>query len=149
MARQIVLHFQGADVPFDFSAVDRARIYGRKRRVPLDRSQQPCTRAALLRDGSLILRAGMTAQGSFDESGTWIPNGELVGLDAEGNALPKVESTLGVPVQADATTAQDLLDHAIGTIYALTPPTWCALDTPPPPPVEESAEDDLDFEMFG
>lgn len=200
MARQIVLHFQDTEVAFDFSAVDRARIYGRKRRVPLDRAQQPCTRASLLRDGSLILRAGMTAQGSFDDAGTWVPNGDLVGLDADGNALPRVESTLGVPVRVEAVTPQELLDHAIGTLYALTgdpppellrqlkagaifrfpfnyrpdwrsevaflvhslgddalyaligkptPPTWCALDTPPPPPVEESAEDDLDFEMFG
>lgn len=199
MARQIVLQFDGAEVAFDFSAVDRTRLYGRKRRVPLDRSGQPCTRASLTRDGSVLIRAGMTAQGFFDDAGIWIPNAELVGLDAEGKALPKIESTLGVPVALEQAKPQDLLDHAIGTLYALggdppaglltrlkagevfrfpfnyradwrgevgflvhstgddmlyalvgkpTPPTWCALDTPPPPIVDESADDDLDFEMF-
>ena len=122
MARQIVLTFEGADTAFDFSAVDRAKLYGKRRRVPLDRQGQPCTRASLARDGSVLIRAGMTAQGSFDAAGYWVPNNDLVGLDADGNALPKIDSTLGVAVPLTATTPQDLLDHAITTLYALDAP---------------------------
>ena len=119
MARQIVLTYEGADLAFEFAAVDRAKLYGKRRRVPMDRDGQPCTRASLARDGSVLVRSGMTAQGSFDANGVWVPNSELVGLDAEGNPLPKVDSTLGVAVPLSPTTPQDLLDHAITTVYAL------------------------------
>ena len=119
MARQIVLQFDGADVAFDVSSVDREKLYGKRRRVPLDRDKQPCTRAALTRDGSVLIRSGMTAQGFFDDQNVWVPNSELVGLGPDGKALPKVESTLGMPVALTPASPQDVLDHAISTVYAL------------------------------
>ena len=63
----------------------------------------------------------MTAYGYFDETGTWWPNGSLVGLDAEGKALESKKSTLGVAVPLESVGPQVLLDMRVNTVYILDP----------------------------
>jgi hypothetical protein len=64
----------------------------------------------------------MTAQGYFDDSGAWVPNNKLVGLDASGNPVPLKPSTLG---EAQSLTgpvpATEVLDLALRSVYALNP----------------------------
>ncbi|HJN74100.1 MAG TPA: hypothetical protein QGF58_09235 [Myxococcota bacterium] len=72
MARQIAVTLDGVTTCFDFKKVDRSKLYGRRVRVPLDGDGEPCTRASLTADGSTLIRVGMTAQGYFDEDGTWV-----------------------------------------------------------------------------
>ncbi len=122
MAKAIVVDRGGAVSSFDFSKVTRSKLYGRRRRMPLDPSGRACTRAALTADGSLLLRAGMTAQGYFDGDGTWVPNKELVGLDADGKVLDKLPSTLGVAQElVGPVPPQELLDLRVAAVYALEP----------------------------
>ncbi|MEM9555756.1 MAG: hypothetical protein AAGC60_15995 [Acidobacteriota bacterium] len=122
MPRTIVVERDGAVSSFKFRKIDRARLYGQKRRIHLDPSGAACTRAALTEDGSLILRAGMTAQGYFDEDGQWLRYGELVGLDADGEALEKVPSTLGEAVALEGPVApRELLDCRVQSVYSLDP----------------------------
>lgn len=122
MAKPIVLSRGDALSSFDFKKVDRSKLYGRRRRVPLDPGGKPCTRASLTADGSLLLRPGMTAQGYFAADGTWIPNKELVGLDAEGRPLERLPSTLGAAQPLEGPVpAQDLLDLRVAAVYMLDP----------------------------
>ncbi len=43
------------------------------------------------------MQTGLTAQGYFDEEGNWVPNLDLIGLDAEGRTAPTYKGTTGVP----------------------------------------------------
>ena len=65
---------------------------------------------------------GMSAQGYFDDQGTWIPTKELVGIDPEGRAVAFVPSTLGEPQKLQGPhPAQDLLDLQVDAVYAREP----------------------------
>jgi len=119
MARQIVVDYDGAESSFDFKKLDRTKLYGRRQRVALDPEGEPCERADLTSDGSVLLRRGMTAQGYFDEAGFWLQDKELVGLDAEGNETPRHDSTLGVAQAVEVVEPETLLDHQIFSIYMM------------------------------
>ncbi len=122
MAKSIVVTLGGVESSFAMDKLDRTKLYGRRERRPLDPEGGRCQRAELTRDGALIVRAGMTAQGYFDEVGTWIPNRELVGLDKAGNALSQVPSTLGVAQALQGPiAAEEVLDLAVRTVYVLEP----------------------------
>ncbi len=123
MARQIVVaRPNGSPCTFDLSKVERSRLYGRRMRVALDPEGQPCVRAALTEDGSLMIKSGMTSQGYFDEDGLWYPSRELVGLDAEGRPLEKVDSTLGVEQALEGPVpVERVLDLRVSSVYALSP----------------------------
>jgi len=120
MARPITVTFNGHESRFDFEKLEREKLYGRRRRVALDPQDRPCTKAALTGDGKLLVRAGMTAQGYFDGAGKWIPNADLVGLDADGRPLPLQPSTLGV-AQAlrGPVSAREVLDLPVRSVYML------------------------------
>jgi len=121
MARQIVVSIDGTPSTFDFSKVDRSKLYGRRRRLPLDPKGNPCTRASLTEDGSQMIRSGMTSQGYFTPDGYWVPNKELVGLDSDGKEVDKVESTLGVEQELSEAKPEEVLDLKIISVYGLDP----------------------------
>ena len=122
MAKSIVVEKNGIESSFGFKKIDRSKLYGRRQRIHLDPAGRACARASLTDDGSLILRQGMTAQGYFDETGRWIAQKELVGLDAEGQALEPRPSTLGRPVPLEGPIpARDFLSVRVYSVYALEP----------------------------
>lgn len=124
MAKVIAVTFDGSVSTFEFKSIDRAAIYGKRRRVALDAEGKPCTRASLLDDGSMILRSGMTGQGYFLPNGTFLKQAELEGYDADGTPLAKAPSTLGVPQDLEGpVTPQEVLDLRVQSIYALAPDT--------------------------
>jgi hypothetical protein len=124
MAKVIAVTLGGSESTFAFTSIDRAAIYGKRRRVALDVDGKPCTRASLLDDGSMILRSGMTGQGYFLPDGTFVKQAELEGYDADGNPLAKAPSTLGVPQDLEGpVTPQEVLDLRVQSIYALAPET--------------------------
>ena len=65
MAKNIIVSLDGEESSFGFKAVDRASLYGKRRRIALDKDGNPCTRGSLLEDGSLLLKSGMSGQGYF------------------------------------------------------------------------------------
>ena len=124
MAKVIAVTLGGSESTFAFTSIDRAAIYGKRRRVALDADGKPCTRASLLDDGSMILRSGMTGQGYFLPDGTFLKQAELEGYDADGKPLAKEPSTLGVPQDLEGpVTPQEVLDLRVQSIYALAPET--------------------------
>lgn len=129
MPRALMLSYEGRTSRFGFSKVDRKKLYGQRRRIPMDPEGRPARRGALTYDGSLVIQPGMTAQGYFDEEGRWWPYGELVGLDDEGQPVDKVESTLNREVELEGPLpATGLLDLRVQAVYALTPEDDEALD---------------------
>jgi hypothetical protein len=121
MPKPIIISIDGAESSFDHAKLDRARLYGARKRIPLDQDGQPCIKAALTEDGLYLLRSGMTAQGYFDETGRWLERSELVGLDPQGQVLALKPGTLGVAQAAQAVDPSDLLRYSINAVYALDP----------------------------
>lgn len=122
MAKPILLRHEGSLVSLEPTRLERRKLYGYRKRTALDPNGQPCTRASLTEDGALLIRAGMTAQGYFDEGGEWIPTKDLVGLDESGAALPLVPASLGEEQALEGPIAPtELLNQAISAVYALAP----------------------------
>lgn len=122
MARSLVLSLDGEETSFSFKPVDRADIYGKRKRVALDRDGQPCSRASLLDDGSLLLKSGMTAQGYFTGDGKAHKLADLEAFSADGNPAVKTPSTLGVAQELRGPLdAAEVLDLRASTIYYLEP----------------------------
>ena len=121
MAKQIVVILGGKTSTFDFKKITRAGLMGKTSRRVLDPEGKVCARANVTRDGSLLLRSGMTAQGYFLRSNhKWIPNNELVGVDPAGRPVEKVPSTLGEAQElAGPVEIEDLLDLKVASLYAL------------------------------
>ena len=119
MARSLVMNFKGEESRFDFSKLERRKLYGKRRRIAMDRDGNPCKRASLTEDGQFLIQSGMTAQGYFTDDMRWIPNSDLVGL-VDGKPVEKIPSTLGEPQDLEATTAQQLLDLRLSAVYMLT-----------------------------
>ncbi len=122
MAREIVVSLGGNESRFGMKKVERSKLYGSRKRIPLDPEGEACTKARLTEDGSMLIVSGMTAQGWFLEDGHWVPNKELVGLDEEGNELPKIDSTLGVAQALEGPIDPSIaLDLRLKSVYALEP----------------------------
>ena len=121
MARSINVEWKGKESSFSFAKLDRSKLYGKKRRIPVDRDGHKCDLASIDVATGTLLRSGMTAQGYFSSAGEWIPNSELVGLDADGKEIEKAPSTLGVAQKAEQAKLEDLLDLRVDSVYALEP----------------------------
>lgn len=121
MAKGIVVKLGENESSFNIKAVDRSALYGKRRRVLLDENGEPCSRASLLDDGSLLIRSGMTAQGYFLSDGRSYKLADLEGFDLSGNPLSKVPSTLGVSQPLQEVDAEDALNMSQRAVYALEP----------------------------
>lgn len=122
MAKNIVVSFQGQESSFAFKPVERAKLYGKKQRVVLDQSGNPCTKASLLEDGSLLLKSGMTGQGYFLSDGKSLKLSDLKGYSVDGKELDKVPSTLDVAQELQGpVSASEILDTKTQTVYTLEP----------------------------
>lgn len=123
MAKPIIVSLNGTESSFDHAKVERKRLYGERRRVPLDSAGEPCTKSALTTDGEYLLQSGMTAQGYFDEEGRWLQKSQLVGIGSDGQPLDIQPSTLGVAQALEPTAPTSILEHTIEAVYALDPLT--------------------------
>lgn len=119
MAKPIIVVLDGKESSFDHAKLERTKLYGSRRRVPLDQDGQTCVKSSLTTDGLYLLQAGMTAQGYFDESGRWLQKNQLVGIGEDGQAMELKPSTLGAPQALEAVSPDTLLDYAVDAVYAL------------------------------
>ena len=119
MAKPIVVSLDGIESSFDHVKLDRKRLYGERRRVPLDLTGEPCVKSALTSDGLYLLQSGMTAQGYFDESGRWLQKSQLVGIGSDGQALEPMPSTLGAVQPLELVEPDVLLEHVVESVYTL------------------------------
>jgi hypothetical protein len=138
MAKGICVRFGEGYSAFALEKLERAKLYGTRRRVAMGPDGLACGRASLTDDGQVLLRSGMTAQGYFAADGRQVEASELAPVDDAGTPLPLVPSTLGVEQQlAGPIDPKELLDVGITTIYRLTPES---IDVASVPGVEEGNE---------
>lgn len=124
MAKPVVVSHQGVVSSFQLSKLERQKLYGTRRRVPVDAAGEPCTRAALTDDGAVLITAGMTAQGWFDSDGRQVESRDIGACDADGNPLELVPSTLGEEQQLEGPVpSTEVLDLALTAVYRLEPET--------------------------
>ena len=96
MAKPIVVLLEKSESRFSFVKLNRAKLYGTRRRIVLGPDDETCQRAQLTEDGSLLLRSGMTSQGYFDNLGNLISQSDFVGISSDGSIVHRQPSTLGV-----------------------------------------------------
>ena len=97
MAKPLMVSLGTEAFSFNLSEVERADLYGSRKRLPTDGNGRTCIRAALTQDGSLLIASGMSGQGYFNASGQYVPRGRLVGVNEQGAVVESQPSTLGLP----------------------------------------------------
>ena len=121
MAKPIVVVLEKSESTFSFVKLDRAKLYGTRRRIVLGPDDETCQRAQLTEDGSLLLRSGMTSQGYFDDSGNLISQSDFVGISADGSIVERQPSTLGVAQElAGPVGEEEVLNLELTTVYHAT-----------------------------
>ena len=131
MARAIVVTRGGAEKEsrFTFSAIDRDKLYGRRRKVVVDERGQPCVSAHLTLDGQTLLLPESRAMLYLDERGDVVDRASLVAVDASGAPVPKLDSTLDVAQPLfGPIPAERVLDHDIVAAYQISSEGPDALD---------------------
>jgi hypothetical protein len=122
MAKGLALSLDGKTSLFHLEKVERAKLYGVRRRLAVDDKGRTCSRASLTEDGQVLLRAGMTAQGWFDADGRQVEQKSIGAEDANGNLLELVPSTLGVEQSLEGPVdACEVLDLSLTAVYRITP----------------------------
>jgi len=121
VGRTINISFKGKESVFSISKLSRSKLYGRKRRIPIDADGNSCTRASLDVTGGILLKKGMTGQGYLDDKGNWLERSTLTGVDGQGEVLKPTPSTLGEVVQGEEASLEDALDLRVSSVYALEP----------------------------
>lgn len=113
MAKPVVVTHLGATSSFQLNKHERPKLYGVRRRIPVDSAGQACT------------RAGMTAQGWLDPDDRQV-EGKAIGAEGSNGALlTQVRSTLGEPMDIEEPLpATDLPDLAVTLIYCLEPESF-------------------------
>lgn len=149
MARGVVISLEGEESRFAIAKVDREKLYGRKERIAVDEEQRRCATAFLTADGSAVIPSGGTAYVYVDPSFASVERSELRAVDANGDPLASVPSTLGVAQPARLVDASRLLDHVTTTVYELTveelsPALASALDSGAIVEIDFNYRDDYD-----
>ena len=121
MAKTINLTYGAETAIFAYKPIDRAVLYGKRRRVAIDLNGKECAKASLLSDGSLLIRSGMTAQGYFTEDETWVPQSELEAINLDGTKPELFPATVGENVVAEKVSAVEALSLRFDTTYSLEP----------------------------
>jgi hypothetical protein len=122
VAKSVVVSLNGKVSSFQIEKVERAKLYGVRRRLVVDDKGRTCSRASLTDDGQVLLRAGMTAQGWFDSDGRQVEQKSIRAEDADGNLLELVPSTLGVEQSLEGPVdAREVLDLSLTAVYRITP----------------------------
>ena len=121
MAKPIVVILEKSESIFSFVKLDRAKLYGTRRRIVLGPDDNACQRAQLTKDGSLLLRSGMTSQGYFDDSGNLISQSDFVGISSDGSIVERQPSTLGVAQELTGPVDErEVLNLELSSVYYAT-----------------------------
>ena len=122
MAKQLLITQGGETAAFAPARIDRAKIYGSRKRIAVDAQGRICARAALTADGSTLLLSGMTGQGYFTAAGRLVLRSEMVGLDTDGQKVEAKPSTLGAPQVAEGPVPPaEVLNLALEGVFVLAP----------------------------
>ena len=121
MAREIVISLGGKASRFNFSKVSRQKMYGMKKTVVVDGDDEACDRGLIPLDGDVVIPKGGTSTIYIDDNFRMFSRKDLEMFGPDGEKLKIQPSTLGEEQEAQVTDPQQILDHSISSVYALTP----------------------------
>jgi hypothetical protein len=122
MAKSVLVKRGNETFSFSPHKVERARLYGSRKRVPIDQAGSICQRALLTADGAQMLVSGMISQAYFTTDDRWVPRSDMVGLDADGNRVDVKPSTLGHAQDLEGSIEpEDMLYLQVESVYFLEP----------------------------
>lgn len=120
MVKPVLLKYQDSVASFSPTKVERARVYGQRKRVAIDSEGRVCVKASLTADGSQVICSGMTSQGYFTSEGIPISRSEMVGIDQQGNQVEIKPSTLGVEqALIGPVPSSEILNLALESVFWL------------------------------
>ncbi|MEZ6092947.1 MAG: hypothetical protein R3C03_01730 [Pirellulaceae bacterium] len=123
MAKPLVFHWDGADIPFNFEKIDRSKLYGYKELEVVDEHGGVCQVASMADDGHTIIGRGGTGFGYVSPGGNWCEKSELKPVDTDGNEIVPVTSSFSAPIELfDPVDVGDYLNHTIRSVYLLEVP---------------------------
>lgn len=103
--------------------LERKKLYGYTDVIATDAAGHVCTKASVDPDGELLIPSGGVKNGIIDEDGNWVERSELVAVDADGNELPIVPSSLGQTVTlSEKVSEETFLDHVWKSVYQIDCP---------------------------
>lgn len=122
MARAVVVEHKGVQARFAFSLVNRAKLYGERKRVVVDEAGHATTGGWLTSDGTMLLLPGGRAELYLDDAGDVVDRSELEAVDASGALLTRLDSTLDAPQPLRGPVPPErLLEFVTTSVYALDP----------------------------
>ena len=121
MAREIIISLGGKASRFNFSKVSRQKMYGMKKTVVVDGDGEACDRGLIPMDGDVVIPKGGTSTIYVDDDFQMFSRKELEMYGADGDKLAIQPSTLGEEQEAQIVDPQQILDHSINSVYALSP----------------------------
>jgi hypothetical protein len=120
MAKPLVFEFEGQNLSFEMTKVDRAKLYGYKEVEVLNEDGELCELATLADDGHTIVPKGGTGLGFLSADGSWSEKSELRPVDLNGQPIVPVGSSFGTIIPlSQPTTLNDYLDHTIRSVYVM------------------------------
>ncbi len=122
MQRILEIGYEGRESSFSITRISRSKLYGSKRRIPVDGQGNECSRASLTRDGMFILPTGGTATLYLDGNGDVVERNQLQAIDMDGEMLKPGERVLDRAFEVgQVVQAADLLECTITQVYVLEP----------------------------
>ena len=122
MPKTLEVTADGARSTFTRLRLSRARLYGSRRRIPVDAQGRPCATAALTRDGRYVLPAGATATLYLDDEGDVVERQDLRAVGDDGEPVEPGATFLdGRTLLVETAGPTDMLDHAVTHVYVLDP----------------------------
>ncbi len=120
MAKPLVFEFEGQNISFEMTKVDRAKLYGYKEIEIRDEAGNLCELATLADDGQTIVPKGGTGMGFLSADGNWSEKSELSPVDLYGQPIAPVGSSFGAVIPlSEPTNVDDFLDHTIRSVYVM------------------------------
>jgi hypothetical protein len=120
VAKPLVFQFDGGEISFTLTKIDRSKLYGYKEVEVLDDQDRKCELATLADDGRTVVGRGGTGIGYVSADGNWCDKSQLRPVDLEGAEIEPVPSSYAAPIPLTETAGiPDYLEHNIRLAYLL------------------------------
>lgn len=121
MAKPLVFTFNGVQMPFALSKVERSDLYGFIEIETLDERGRKCTLATLADDGRSVIASGGTCLATLSAEGSWVEKKTLVPTDNQGNRITPCQSSYAAPCPLEKTVSiEEYLSHDVRAAYQIS-----------------------------
>jgi hypothetical protein len=120
LAKPLVFHYDGGEISFTLTKIDRSKLYGYKEVEVLDEQDRKCELATLADDGRTVVGRGGTGMGHVTADGEWCDKAQLIPVNLDGDVIQPVVSSFAAPIPlAETVSAGEYLEHNVRAIYLL------------------------------